>query len=137
MSDPICDPTDLATYLNIVDIDNDRAILLLADAQALCESILTPLPAAAAPIVRRIAARGYTNITSAHSVGLGTGNITYGAPNAYIGLGGIYLSQTDQRDLRRLAGGGGAFSIDTIPADYKLVLPPWDQGVYGSGPWWG
>lgn len=133
MSAPIVDPTELATFLGVDAVDNDRAVMLLGDAQDLCESILTPLPATAAGIVRRVAARAYTNVTSAHQMGIGSANISYGAQNSSTGVGGMYLSRSDKADLRRLAGGGGAFSIDLLPADYSADLPPWDYQGQAEG----
>ena len=46
MSDPIVTPDHLGTFLNTtIAADDPRGLMLLADAQTLCESILTPLPA--------------------------------------------------------------------------------------------
>jgi hypothetical protein len=42
-------------------------------------------------------------------------------------LGGVWLSRADVADLRRLNGGGGAFTIDLLPSDYVLPVcyPSW------------
>jgi hypothetical protein len=52
--------------------------------------------------------------------------------------GGLWLTRQDKATLRRLAGSGGAFTIDTLPASAGTMLPPWEvnrwggSGVYGS-----
>lgn len=122
MSDPIVQPGDLGTYLNDPNIDVSRAMMMLSDAQTLCESILVPLPLTAAPIIRRIAARGYVNVSSAQTLAIGTAHIGYGpSTQASPGSGGMYLSRSDKSDLRRLAGGGGAFTIDMLPPGVSEV----------------
>lgn len=129
MGDPLIDSTDLATYLNDPTIDQARAEMMIADAQTLCESILAPLPPEAAVIVKRIAGRGYSSAVG----GRGRQVQSAGSPfGAVPGAGAIYLTRYDKADLRRLAGGGGAFSIDLLPADYVLPvstfpLGDWDE----------
>lgn len=129
-SGPIVSAYDLGTYLGNTNIDQDRANMVIADAQALCESIISPLPAGAELVVRRIAARGYANVTSAVSTGMGTANVHYASPGAVAGIGGVYLSRADKADLRRLSGGGGAFTVDVTPDGAMANLPPWDQPGY-------
>lgn len=129
MSDPIVDPTDLGLFLNQPTIDVDRAAMVIGDAQDLCETILSPLPPTAAGIVRRVAARCYTNPSSAHSMGIGSANVSYGSPSSAYSVGGMYLSRADKADLRRLAGRGGAFTIDPTATDAGTSLPPWSQNV--------
>jgi hypothetical protein len=91
--------------------------------------VLFPLPANAAGIVMRVAARGITNVNSAQSMGLGSAQISYGS-GAY-GVGGMYLSKMDKADLRRLGGlGGGMFTIDVMPADAGESLPWWDTSDF-------
>ena len=128
-TDPLVTPADLGVYLQRSDIDEARALMVIDDAQALCETILSPLPEQAAGIVRRVAARCYTNATSAHSVAIGSGNISYSSPTAAAGIGGMYLSRADKADLRRMGGGGGAFTIDPTPADAGQGLQPWDTNA--------
>jgi hypothetical protein len=49
-----------------------------------------------------------------------------------LGMGGIYLTRGDRADLRRLTGGGAAFTINPLPAGYALDVPPWDfNGAVG------
>ena len=48
------------------------------------------------------------------------------------GNGGLWLTRQNKTTLRRLAGQGGAFTIDTMPATAGQSLPWWD--VAASGP---
>ena len=123
MSDPVITSEDLGTYLNDPSIDVGRAAFLIDQAQTLCESIVTPLPAIASVVVTRVAARAYVTIQSTRQQQLAAAGSPYGAvPSS----GGVYLTQYDEADLRRGSGGGGAFSINLLPADY--VAP----GSWGS-----
>jgi hypothetical protein len=45
--------------------------------------------------------------------------------------GGLWLTRNDKATLRRLNGGGGAFTIDTVPAGAGEALPPWGTGTVG------
>lgn len=119
-------PDDLGTYLNTT-VDADRAYLLLGLAQSLCESILTPLPDGAAAVILDVAARAYGNPTNVQSQGVGGFTVGYGTVG-----GGLWLTRQNKATLRRLAGGGGAFTIDTTPAGAGENLPPWDTGVFGD-----
>lgn len=122
----LVDVADLETYLGQGTLDPDRAGMILRDAQDLAESILFPLPPEAAGIVRRIAGRGYVNITSAQQMGLGTANVTYGSTGAG-GVGGVYLSRSDKADLRRLGGvSGGMFTVNVMPATAGQNLSWWN-----------
>lgn len=131
MSDPLIDPGDLATYLNDDSLDTARATDMIGYAQTLCESILSPLPDEAAVVVIRVAARGYVTTTAARQYQLGMADAGYGTQPGPVG--GVYLTRADKTDLRRLTGGGGAFSIDLLPADYAPCLPPWDANVSDWG----
>lgn len=122
MSTPIAVPADLATYLGNPNIDTARATQSLRLAQDLCETIWSPIGPAALGTVLAVAARQYVNVTSANSVALGTGHIAYGAPGTSQGVGGLYLSRSDKTTLRRLAGRGGAFSVDVLPTGTSAVL---------------
>jgi len=122
MTAPIAVPSDLGVYLGDEAIDLVRATLILAQAQLLCETIVSPIPETAAPIVLGVAARAYNNVTSAHSVGIGSANIAYGSQGANVGIGGMYLSRSDKSTLRRLAGSAGAFSIDLLPDPWPPVV---------------
>lgn len=115
MSRPIVVPSELGVYLENPGLDLDRAKFILAKTQTLCETILTPLPAEADVVVLAVAARAFNNVTSAHQVGLGSAQISYGSQGSTMGVGGLYLSRADKATLRRLGGRSGAFSIDPLP----------------------
>jgi len=113
MSTPVADPADLALYMGapIDDANWPRGILLIGLAQALCETIVSPLPSGAVAVVLSVAARAYANPTGAQQLTTpGPFNVGY-TP----GASGLYLSRSDRLTLRRLSGTGGAFSIDTLP----------------------
>lgn len=122
-------PDDLGVYLKDPSIDTVRATEMIADAQTLCESILNPLPTTASVVVKRVAGRGYVTTTSARQSQVAGAGSPFGAQPG--GMGGIHLYAEDIADLRRLAGGGGAFSIDMLPAGYtppvSYTLDDWDQ----------
>lgn len=124
MSTPIVDPSDLGTYLGIDSIDTNRAVLILASAQALCEAIISPLPAAASAVVLDVAARAWSNPTNAQHEATGPFSVAYGAV-----AGGLWLTRQNKATLRLLAGGSGAFSIDPTPTDAGTGLQPWDQNT--------
>lgn len=123
MSDPIVDPTDLGTYLNDSTINSERAELMIGQAQALCETIVTPLTAAAAVVVMRVAARGYTTAAQSRA---NAQMAAAGSPFQSGPAGGVYLTRYDKSDLRRTASGSNAYSISMLPASYSPTLPPWD-----------
>lgn len=130
MSDLIVDPADLGTYLGDTTIDPDRALLLLIAAQALCESIVTPLPAGAEAVVWDVTARAFANPTNTQSEGAGPFTVTFGAV-----AGGLWLTNQNKATLRRLAGMGGAFNIDTMPATAGQNLSWWDTGSCVTDDW--
>ena len=126
MSDPIATPSDLGVYLGTT-VDDGRAAFVLGLAQDLCETVASPLPAAAKGTVLGVAARAYNNVTSAHQAGIGSAQVSYGSPNSSVGIGGLFLSKTDTKTLRRLTGRTGAFAIDLLAVDADgdgLVDPP-------------
>jgi hypothetical protein len=129
MSDPIVTPSDLQTLLGADTVDVDRATLILALAQEKCETVLTPLPATARSVVLGIAVRAISNISSAHSMAIGSANVSYGSANSSFGVGGIYLSRSDITELRRLAGAGGVYTLDPTPADAGTGIHVWSQNV--------
>ena len=118
MADPLITAEDLGIALNDATIDDDRAEFWIGQAQTLCESIVSPLPPAAAVVVTRVAARAYASTASAsRAVQLAAS----GSPFTP-GSGGAYLTGSDRGDLRNLSGGGGAFSIDVLPVGYTLPV---------------
>lgn len=124
-------PSDLATLLGDTSINTTRAQAMIDDAVALCQSVVNPLPAGADVVVKRVAARGYLQ-TSARQYQLASADAPYGASPGPVG--GVTLLRVDKADLRRLAGGGGAFTIDLLPADYVAPVSPspWDDPILGG-----
>lgn len=126
MSDPLAIPSDLGVYLGRT-VDDDRAYLILQLAHDLCETVVSPVPDTAKGIEIAVAARAFNNVTSAHQAGIGSAQVSYGAPNSSVGIGGLFLSKSDIRTLRRLAGRTGAFSVDLLALDEDgdgVVDPP-------------
>lgn len=117
---------DLGTYLGTT-VDTDRATAILARAQALCESVVSPLPAGADAVVLDVAARAYSNPTNVTQQSVGPYSAGYGTAG-----GGLWLTRANKATLRRLAGSGGAFTIDTTPAGAGQNLPWWDTGSVWS-----
>jgi hypothetical protein len=111
---------DLGTYLGAA-VDDDRATLLLSLATQLCESVVTPLPGGADAVVLDVAARAYSNPSNVQTQATGPYSATFGALG-----GGLWLTRQNKSTLRRLAGSGGAFTIETLPADAGTGLPWWD-----------
>jgi hypothetical protein len=122
MSTPVASPADLELYLGepVGSIDVDRANLILQMAQDLCETVVTPLPVTARAVVMAVAARAYTNVSSATQLGMGSAYATL-ANTGTGGAGGMYLSRSDKAALRALAGRGSAFSADTMPPGVNAV----------------
>jgi|SRR5699024_4997320 len=102
------DAADLQTYLGVDDIDEPRAAMLVGQAVALCESYVSPLPEEAEGIVLAAAARAYANPTFMRQT-------MEGPYQATLSKGGVYLEAGERMTLRRMAGGGGAFSVSLLP----------------------
>ncbi|MDH2424739.1 hypothetical protein [Sphaerisporangium sp. TRM90804] len=100
---------DLALYLDLTEINADRADLLIAQATAYAESVVTPLPAGASAIVLAMAGRAYANPQGVSSETVGP--YTVQRPQA-----GLYMTKAETAALKRLAGRGGAFTVDPTPA---------------------
>lgn len=135
MGTPVAQPSDLATYLNIADIDTNRATLILELAQDECETIVSPLPATARGVVLDVAARAFVNPRQLQDASLGTAHIQYGAANGSV-IGGIYLSRANKISLRRLAGRGSAFSADILPTgtnDVQTITVTATAGTFTLG----
>jgi hypothetical protein len=120
-------PADFGTYLG-ASVDTDRAQLLIDLASQLCESIVNPLPVGADAVVLDVAMRAYSNPSNVVSQGAGPFPVTYGAVG-----GGLWLTRQNKATLRRLAGSGGAFTIDTMPATAGTGLPWWERNNWGFG----
>lgn len=123
MSDPLATPTELGVFLGLADIDITRATLLLQLAHDRCETYVNPVPVAGKGVELAVAGRAYSNVSSARQAGIGSAQVSFGAPNASFGVGGLYLSRTEIRDLRRLAGRTGAFSIDLLTVAPPTAVP--------------
>lgn len=116
MSDPALQPTDLGTYLGIPAIDTVRATMIINQATALCLSVVNPLPTGANAVLLDVCSRAYLNPGNLDAQAASPFSATYGAVS-----GGLWLTRQNVRTLRRLAGQGGAFMIDTVPAGTSSV----------------
>ncbi|MFF5261362.1 hypothetical protein ACFY4C_20660 [Actinomadura viridis] len=101
---------DLALYLGLPEIDGARAELMIEQAILLAESIVTPLPEAASAVVLAVAGRAYANPQ-------GVAYETVGPVSVQRPQAGLYMTRDERRTLQRLAGRGGAFTVDPTPAD--------------------
>lgn len=130
---------DFGTYLGNPSLEDSRAGFILDLAETLCTSIVSPLPTGAEIVILDVAERAYANPMSAggSSLGLyaeGEGPFSDVSPGT-VG-GGLFLTQENKATLRRLAGLGGAFMIDTAPAAAGQGLPWWDTGTSApAGDW--
>jgi hypothetical protein len=130
MSQTITTFNDLDTFLQLGGtIDAARATLLLDLAYDKCSSVVSPVPAAAKGVMLEVAGRAYTNVNSANQIGIGSAHVSYAGSSHTGGVGGLYLSKSNIAELRRLAGGGGAFTIDPTASDAGTGLQPWDSNV--------
>ncbi|MFG2352583.1 hypothetical protein [Streptomyces sp. NPDC048521] len=126
----------LGLYLDLPEINGDRADLLLEQAVALCETVVKPLPDRATAVVLSVAGRAYVNPQQVSYETIGPMSVQ--RPQ---GSGGLYLTKGDKTALKSLAGRGGAFTVDPTPAaaDASPTYPIDDD--YGPGlehePGWG
>ena len=110
----------LGLYLDLPEINGDRADLLLEQAVALCETVVKPLPEGATAVVLSVAGRAYVNPQQVSYETIGPMSVQ--RPQ---GSGGLYLTKADKSALRSLAGRGGAFTVDPTPptADPSPTYP--------------
>lgn len=101
----------LGLYLGLPEIQGDRADLLIAQAVALCETVVKPLPDQATAIVLSAAGRAYVNPQQVSYETIGPMSVQ--RPQ---GSGGLYLTKADKAALKSLAGRGGAFTVDPTPS---------------------
>lgn len=101
---------ELRLYLGLSEIDTERAALLLEQAAGLARSIVDPLPDGAKAVVLSMAGRAYANPQ-------GISGETIGPYNVQRPMAGLYMMRDERRTLNRLAGRGGAYTIDPTPAD--------------------
>lgn len=102
---------ELGLFLNLDEIDGDRADFLINKAISLCQTVVKPLPDGADSVVLSVAGRAYLN----------PGQVTYETIGPMsvqrpTGSGGIYLTKADRTALKSAAGRGGAFTVDPTPA---------------------
>ena len=102
---------ELALFLDLAEINGDRADLLLAQAVALCETVVKPLPDRATAVVLSVAGRAYVNPQAVSYETIGPMSVQ--RPQ---GSGGLYLTKADKTALKSLAGRGGAFTVNPTPA---------------------
>lgn len=127
---------ELALFLDLTEINGDRADLLLTQAVALCETVVKPLPDRATAVVLSVAGRAYVNPQAVSYETIGPMSVQ--RPQ---GSGGLYLTKADKTALKSLAGRGGAFTVNPTPvtADPSPTYPVDDD--YGPGlewePGWG
>lgn len=100
---------DLSTFLGTTT-DLARASLLISLAEKLCQSVVSPLPDGAEATVMVVAARAYSNPQNVSTQTAGSYSAAYAQT-----AGGLWLTKRDEATLRRLASGGGAFTIDPTP----------------------
>ncbi|MER8004766.1 hypothetical protein [Streptomyces sp. NPDC094149] len=100
----------LGLFLDLLEINGDRADLLLEQAVALCETVVKPLPDRATAVVLSVAGRAYVNPQQVSYETIGPMSVQ--RPS---GSGGLYLTKSDKTALKSLAGRGGAFTIDPTP----------------------
>lgn len=120
MSELIATADELGVYLGDDAINTARAEQMLRLSQDLCETVVNPLPVQGKAVLLAVAARAYNNVTAAHRVTIGTAEVSYGTQYSSSGIGGLFLARPEKATLRRLAGRGGAYTIDPLP----LPLPP-------------
>jgi hypothetical protein len=99
--------SDLQTFLGSDSIDQTRATQILGMAMDLAGSFVSPVPVAAKAVVLSVAARSYSNPE-------GLTQELIGPYQASRPMAGVYLTKGERSTLRRLAGGGGAFSFDIL-----------------------
>jgi hypothetical protein len=108
VSNPLAQSSDLATFLG-QEVDDARATMLLAIAQAYCEDVVSPLPASALGIILSAAARAYVNPAQDAAVGTGPYTVTRASS--------VYLTRAERAALRQAAGrGGGGSTSMLVPA---------------------
>lgn len=137
---PLVSTEQFSMYLNNSSVIGDpRAAFMLQQAQVLCETIIYPLPldpdgvnqVGSTGVVLDVAERAYANPTSVEGEGAGyysEGVGPFNTTNPGQSGGGLWLTENNKETLLRLAGSGGAFMIDMLPASFTPTVPPWDDG---------
>ncbi|MEU5424231.1 hypothetical protein AB0H73_01290 [Streptomyces olivoreticuli] len=120
-------PQQLANFLG-QDVQEERAALIIAQAESLCRAVVSPLPEGAGAVVLSVAARAYANPQGIVAETVGPYSVQRPQSQA-----GLYMTRDERRSLKLMAGRGGAFSVDPTPkgAGAPPLRPPsWDL------PWW-
>lgn len=102
---------ELGLFLDLDEIDGNRADFLVNKAISLCESIVKPLPDGADSVVLSVAGRAYLNPGQVSYETIGPMSV-----QRPTGSGGLYLTKADKSALKAAAGRGGAFTVDPTPA---------------------
>ncbi|PSJ29560.1 hypothetical protein B7P34_06745 [Streptosporangium nondiastaticum] len=124
---PVVTPQDLADLLG-QDVQEDRARMIIVQAEALCRAVVSPLPEGAGAVVLSVAARAYANPQGIVAETVGPYSVQ--RPHAQAGL---YMTRDERRSLKLMAGRGGAFSINPTPPG--AGAPPGRPASWDL-PWW-
>ena len=126
---------ELGLFLDLQEIDGNRADFLINKAISLCQTVVKPLPEGADSVVLSVAGRAFVNPGQATYETIGPM-----AVQRPTGSGGLYLTKADKSALKSLAGRGGAFTADPTPAtaDPSPTWPIDDAGFADEfEPGWG
>jgi hypothetical protein len=126
---------ELGLFLDLQEIDGNRADFLIDKAISLCQTVVKPLPDGADSVVLSVAGRAFVNPGQATYETIGPMSVQ--RPS---GSGGLYLTKADKSALKSLAGRGGAFTVDPTPSTAE-PSPTWpidDAGFVDEfEPGWG
>jgi hypothetical protein len=126
---------ELGLFLDLQEIDGNRADFLINKAISLCQTVVKPLPEGADSVVLSVAGRAFVNPGQATYETIGPMSV-----QRPTGSGGLYLTKADKSALKSLAGRGGAFTVDPTPstADPSPTWPIDDAGFADEfEPGWG
>jgi hypothetical protein len=126
---------ELGLFLDLQEIDGNRADFLINKAISLCETVVKPLPEGADSVVLSVAGRAFVNPGQVSYETIGPMSV-----QRPTGSGGLYLTKADKSALKSLAGRGGAFTVDPTPAtaDPSPTWPIVDAGFADEfEPGWG
>jgi hypothetical protein len=126
---------ELGLFLDLQEIDGNRADFLINKAISLCETVVKPLPEGADSVVLSVAGRAFVNPGQVSYETIGPMSV-----QRPTGSGGLYLTKADKSALKSLAGRGGAFTVDPTPttADPSPTWPIGDAGFADEfEPGWG
>ncbi|MEV6777011.1 hypothetical protein [Streptomyces syringium] len=124
---PVVAPQQLADFLG-QDVQDDRAALIITQAEALCRAVVNPLPEGAGAVVLSVAARAYANPQGIVAETVGPYSVQRPQSQA-----GLYMTRDERRSLKLMAGRGGAFSINPTPTG---AGPPPVRPASWDLPWW-